>query len=231
MFNVISLFSSSFSPHKSEWISRILSFFIFFFIPIPPLFCSFLSSSESSCFFFFFHFLISNSVSNYINFLIACPFFRLLQPPSTRCRAFFLRRRAEVSSTEQEFRRICTGHIFEFHLLPHPFLILISSFSLLFPSSIFLCTDSAHFFVFSLSLRISCSYWHTPSHFHFEPKKVYRMATMRSILVILLLLALFAQTTEAAKFGSRHFQPKYFRYRRWDPTHDFYDDYEVSRLW
>ncbi|KAF1766422.1 hypothetical protein GCK72_006379 [Caenorhabditis remanei] len=52
---------------------------------------------------------------------------------------------------------------------------------------------------------------------------------MRSILVILLLLALFAQTTEAAKFGSRHFQPKYFRYRRWDPTHDFYDDYEFTR--
>lgn len=50
---------------------------------------------------------------------------------------------------------------------------------------------------------------------------------MRSLLAILLLLALFFQTTEAVKSPARHFQPKYFRYRRWDPTHDFYDDYEV----
>ncbi|CAP30380.1 Protein CBG11185 [Caenorhabditis briggsae] len=54
---------------------------------------------------------------------------------------------------------------------------------------------------------------------------------MRSLLVILLLFALFAQATEAAgmRFGTRPFQPKYFRYRRWDPTHDFYDDYEFTR--
>ncbi|CAL2032547.1 hypothetical protein CAEBREN_24855 [Caenorhabditis brenneri] len=53
---------------------------------------------------------------------------------------------------------------------------------------------------------------------------------MRSLLAILLLLALFAQTTETAKSAAaRFFQPRYFRYRRWDPTHDFYDDYEFTR--
>ncbi|CAI2344166.1 unnamed protein product [Caenorhabditis sp. 36 PRJEB53466] len=53
---------------------------------------------------------------------------------------------------------------------------------------------------------------------------------MRSLLAVLLLLALvFALNTVETKTASRHFQPKYFRYRRWDPTHDFYDDYEFTR--
>ncbi|CAB3404965.1 unnamed protein product [Caenorhabditis bovis] len=51
---------------------------------------------------------------------------------------------------------------------------------------------------------------------------------MRSIIAILsLLLALCAISTTSA--GVVGFQPRYFRYRKWDPTHDFYDDDEFNR--